>query len=328
MEVSKETLIALYRSMVRIRTFEDRVAEIYWEGKTPAFDIGAGTIPGEMHLFQGQEAVAVGVCAHLRQNDFVASTHRGHGHLIAKGVDLKPMLAEIMGRKTGLGQGKGGHMHLFSADLHYGCGGIIGGGLPHATGAALAFKKQGRDNVAVAFLGEGAANIGAFHESLNLAALWKLPAVFVVEDNLYAVSVPKTISTSVKSNAERGAAYGIPGVLVDGMDVMAVYEASGEAVARARRGEGPSIIEALCYRYRGHFEGDAEPYRTPEEVAEWRKKDPIPKFHQQLLAQGVLAEAQANEIDAEIAAEVKAAEDFARTSPFPAPEEALEHVFA
>ncbi len=328
MEVSKEDLIGLYRSMVRIRKFEDRVAEIYWEGKTPAFDIGAGTIPGEMHLYQGQEAVAVGVCAHLRKDDAVASTHRGHGHLIAKGVDLKPMLAEIMGRKTGLCQGKGGHMHLFSPELHYGCGGIIGGGLPHATGAALAFKKQGRDNVAVAFMGEGAANIGAFHESLNLAALWKLPVVFIVEDNLYAVSVPKTASTSVKSNAERGAAYGIPGVLVDGMDVMAVYEAAGEAIARARRGEGPSIIEALCYRYRGHFEGDAEPYRTPEEVEEWKKKDPIPCFRQQLIDQGVLSEAEAEKIDEEIAAEVKEAEEFARNSPFPEPEEALEHVFA
>ncbi len=328
MEVPKETLVALYRSMLRIRRFEDRVAEIYWEGKTPAFDIGAGTIPGEMHLYQGQEAVAVGVCAHLRPDDAVASTHRGHGHLIAKGVDLKPMLAEIMGRKTGLCQGKGGHMHLFSPKLHYGCGGIIGAGIPHATGAALAFKKQGRDNVAVAFLGEGAANIGAFHEAINLGALWKLPVVYVVEDNLYAVSVPKSKSTAVKSNAERGAAYGIPGVLVDGMDVMAVYEAAGEAIARARRGEGPSIIEALCYRYRGHFEGDAEPYRTPEEVEEWKKKDPIPKFRKQLIEQGVLSEAEAAKIEEEVATEVKEAEEFARNSPFPEPQEALEHVFA
>jgi len=328
MEVTKEGLVALYRSMVRIRKFEDRVAEIYWEDKLPAFDIGAGTIPGEMHLYQGQEAVAVGVCAHLRPDDAVASTHRGHGHLIAKGVDLKLMLAEIMGRKTGLCQGKGGHMHLFSPELHYGCGGIIGAGIPHATGAALAFKKQGRDNVAVAFLGEGAANIGAFHEAINLGALWKLPVVYVVEDNLYAVSVPKTASTSVKSNAERGAAYGIPGVLVDGMDVMAVYEAAGEAIARARRGEGPSLIEALCYRYRGHFEGDAEPYRTPEEVAEWKKKDPIPRFRKQLVEQGILSEAEADKIDEEVAAEVKAAEEFARSSPFPEPHEALEHLFA
>ena len=328
MAPSKEQLLDLYRQMVRIRTFEDRVAEIYWEDKLPAFDIGAGTIPGEMHLYQGQEAVAVGVCAHLRNEDFVASTHRGHGHLIAKKVDLKPMMAELMGRKTGLCQGKGGHMHLFSAELHYGCGGIIGGGIPHATGAALAFKKQKRDNVAVAFLGEGAANIGAFHESVNLAALWKLPVVFVVEDNLYAISVPKTASTSVKSNAERGAAYGIPGVVVDGMDVMAVYEAAGEAIARARRGDGPSIIEGLCYRYRGHFEGDGEPYRTPQEVDEWRKKDPIPKFRQRLIQQGLVTEAEAAAIDQQVAAEVKAAEDFARNSPFPEPREALEHVFA
>ena len=328
MAPSKEQLLDLYRQMVRIRTFEDRVAEIYWEDKLPAFDIGAGTIPGEMHLYQGQEAVAVGVCAHLRNEDCVASTHRGHGHLIAKKVDLKPMMAELMGRKTGLCQGKGGHMHLFSAELHYGCGGIIGGGIPHATGAALAFKKQKRDNVAVAFLGEGAANIGAFHESVNLAALWKLPVVFVVEDNLYAISVPKTASTSVKSNAERGAAYGIPGVVVDGMDVMAVYEAAGEAVAHARQGRGPSILEGLCYRYRGHFEGDAEPYRTPQEVEEWRKKDPIPKFRQRLIQQGLFTEAEVAAIDQQVAAEVKAAEDFARSSPFPEPREALEHVFA
>ena len=219
-------------------------------------------------------------------------------------------------------------MHLFSAELHYGCGGIIGGGLPHATGAALAMKKQKRDNVAVAFLGEGAANIGAFHESVNLAALWKLPVVFVVEDNLYAISVPKTGSTSVKSNAERAAAYGIPGVVVDGMDVMAVYEAAGEAIARARRGDGPSIIEGLCYRYRGHFEGDGEPYRKPEEVEDWKKKDPIPKFRQRLMQQGLITEEEAAAIDREIAAEVKAAEEFARNSPFPEPQEALEHVFA
>ncbi len=328
MALSKEQLLDLYRRMVRIRTFEDRVAEVYWEGKLPAFDIGAGTIPGEMHLYQGQEAVAVGVCAHLRPDDAVASTHRGHGHLIAKGVDFKPMMAELLGRKTGLCQGKGGHMHLFSPDLHYGCGGIIGAGMPHATGAALAFKKQGTDKVAVTFFGEGAANIGAFHESANLAAAWKLPVVFVCEDNLYAVSVPKKISTSVKSNAERGAAYGMPGVWVDGMDVMAVYEAAGEAIARARRGEGPSIIEALCYRYRGHFEGDGEPYRTPDEVAEWKKKDPIPRFRKNLVEQGIISEAEADRIDREVADEVKAAEEFARTSPFPEPEEALAHVFA
>ncbi|HID87509.1 MAG TPA: thiamine pyrophosphate-dependent dehydrogenase E1 component subunit alpha [Anaerolineae bacterium] len=235
MELSKEQLIDLYRMMVKIRTFEERVAELYWENKTPVFNIAADPLPGEMHLYNGEEAVAVGVCAHLRPEDAVAGTHRSHGHLIAKGVDIKRMMAELLGKKTGLCQGKGGHMHLFDADLHFGCGGIIGGGIPHAVGAALAFKKRGRDNVAVSFFGDGAANIGAFHESLNLAAIWKLPVLFVVEDNLYAISVPKSKSTAVKSNAERAAAYGIPGVLVDGMDVMAVYEAAGEAIDRARR---------------------------------------------------------------------------------------------
>ncbi|RLC77311.1 MAG: pyruvate dehydrogenase (acetyl-transferring) E1 component subunit alpha, partial [Chloroflexi bacterium] len=182
MKVSKETLIELYRTMVKIRTFEEKVAEIYWEGKSPTFNIAADPIPGEMHLYVGEEAVATGVCAHLRPDDFVAGTHRSHGHYIAKGGDLNKLMAELFGKKTGLCQGKGGHMHLFDANLHFGCGGIIGAGIPHAVGAALAFKMQGKDNVAVSFFGDGAANIGAFHEALNLAAIWKLPAVFIVED--------------------------------------------------------------------------------------------------------------------------------------------------
>jgi len=327
MKVSKETLIELYRTMVKIRTFEEKVAEIYWEGKSPTFNIAADPIPGEMHLYVGEEAVATGVCAHLRPDDFVAGTHRSHGHYIAKGGDLNKLMAELFGKKTGLCQGKGGHMHLFDANLHFGCGGIIGAGIPHAVGAALAFKMQGKDNVAVSFFGDGAANIGAFHEALNLAAIWKLPAVFIVEDNLYAISVPKSKSTAVKSNAERAAAYGFPGVLVDGMDVMAVYEAAGEAIARARRGEGPSLIECLCYRYRGHFEGDPQVYKPEGEEEEWRKKDPIPRFRAQLIEQGVLTEEEAKKIDEEIAAAVAQAEKFARESPWPEPEEALQHVF-
>jgi len=275
----------------------------------------------------GEEAVATGVCAHLRPDDFVAGTHRSHGHYIAKGGDLNKLMAELFGKKTGLCQGKGGHMHLFDANLHFGCGGIIGAGIPHAVGAALAFKMQGKDSVAVSFFGDGAANIGAFHEALNLAAIWKLPAVFIVEDNLYAISVPKSKSTAVKSNAERAAAYGFPGVLVDGMDVMAVYEAAGEAIARARRGEGPSLIECLCYRYRGHFEGDPQVYKPEGEEEEWRKKDPIPRFRAQLIEQGVLTEEEARKIDEEIAAAVAQAEKFARESPWPEPEEALQHVF-
>jgi pyruvate dehydrogenase E1 component alpha subunit len=328
MEPSKEQLIDLYRMMVKIRTFEERVGELYWENKSPAFNIAADPLPGEMHLYSGQEAVAVGVCAHLRPEDAVAGTHRSHGHLIAKGVDIKRMMAELYGKKTGLCQGKGGHMHLFDADLHFGCGGIIGGGIPHAVGAALAYKKQGLDNVAVTFFGDGAANIGAFHESLNLAALWKLPAIFVCEDNLYAISVPKSASTAVKSNAERADAYGIPGVLVDGMDVMAVYEAAGEAVERARRGEGPSLIEGLCYRYRGHFEGDPQAYKPEGEEEEWREKDPIPRFRKRLVGQGVLTEQDAAGIQEEITTAVEEAVTFAQESPYPEPEEALEHVFA
>jgi len=328
MALSQEALLDLYRMLVRIRTFEERVGEMYYEEKLPAFDIAAGPIPGEMHLYSGQEAVAAGVCAHLRPDDPVTSTHRPHGHLIAKGVDLKKIMAEIFGKKTGLCQGKGGHMHLFDPDLHFGCGGIIGGGIPHAVGAALAIKKRGQDRVAVSFFGDGAANIGAFHESVNLAALWKLPVVFVVEDNLYAISVPKAASTAVRSNAERGAAYGIPGVQVDGQDAVAVYEAAKEAVDRARRGEGPSLIEALCYRYRGHFEGDAEGYLKEGEKASWKEKDPITILGNQLKEQGWLTDSDAEAIQAEMTSLVGEAETFARESAYPAPEEALEHVFA
>ena len=328
MALDKETLLGLYRNIVKIRTFEERVGEMYYEDKLPAFDIAAGPIPGEMHLYSGQEAVAAGVCAHLRADDPVTSTHRPHGHLIAKGVDINPMMAEIFGKKTGLCQGKGGHMHLFDPATHFGCGGIVGGGIPHAVGAALAIKKRGEDRVAVSFFGEGAANIGAFHESLNIASVWKLPVVFVVEDNLYAISVPKEASTSVRSNAERGAAYGIPAVQVDGQNAVAVYEAAGEAIARARRGEGPSLIEAICYRYRGHFEGDAEGYLSENEKADWKEKDPINILGRQMKEQGWLTKAEAEAIQAEMTEQVAAAEKFARESPYPAPEEALDHVFA
>jgi TPP-dependent pyruvate/acetoin dehydrogenase alpha subunit len=272
MALDKETLLKLYRNIVLIRTFEERVGEMYYEDKLPAFDIAAGPIPGEMHLYSGQEAVAAGVCAHLRPDDPVTSTHRPHGHLIAKGGDINPMMAEIFGKKTGLCQGKGGHMHLFDPATHFGCGGIVGGGIPHAVGAALAIKKRNEDRVAVSFFGEGAANIGAFHESINLASVWKLPVIFVVEDNLYAISVPKEASTSVRSNAERGAAYGIPAVQVDGQNAVAVYEAAQEAVDRARRGDGPSLIEAICYRFRGHFEGDAEGYLAKTKSQRGKRK--------------------------------------------------------
>ncbi|MEI7846429.1 MAG: thiamine pyrophosphate-dependent dehydrogenase E1 component subunit alpha [Chloroflexota bacterium] len=328
MSVPKEEMIGLYRTMAKIRAFEDMLGTVYYEGKLPAFDIAAGPVPGEMHLSQGQEAVAAGVCAHLRADDPVSGTHRPHGPLIAKGVDLKKMAAEMFGKSTGMCHGYGGHMHLFDTELHFGCGGIIAAGLPQAVGSALAIKKRKEDRVAVAFIGDGAVNAGAFHESLNLAALWKLPLVVIIEDNLYAISVPKTASTAVKSNAERGAAYGIPAVQIDGLDVVAVYEAAGEAIARARRGEGPSLIEAVCHRLRGHFEGDAEQYLPKGAKESWKANDPITLFADKLKERDLLSEAEVASINAEMAQQVAEAEAFARESPYPAPAEALENVFA
>lgn len=326
MQIEREHLLKMFRDMVTIRVYEETMAEAYLEGKQPVFNIASGPVPGEMHLAAGQEPVAVGVCTHLRKDDAVAGTHRPHHFAIAKGVDLKRMTAEIFGKTTGLGRGKGGHMHLFDPDVHFGCSGIIGAGIPQAVGAALAFHKRGEDRVAVAFFGEGAANQGAFHEGLNLAALWKLPVLFIVEDNKYAISVTKDASTSVATNADRAAAYGIPGVYVGENDPLAVYEVAGEAVARARAGEGPSLIEVKTDRYFGHFQGDAELYRPEGEVSRLREDDPIPRFRQYLLDNGFDA-AVLDELDKAARGNVEEAFAFARESPYPEPEEALQHVF-
>ncbi|RME83693.1 MAG: thiamine pyrophosphate-dependent dehydrogenase E1 component subunit alpha [Caldilineae bacterium] len=327
MALSKETLLDLYRTMQKIRYFEETMVDIYFEGKLPAFDIGSGPVPGEMHLAAGQEPPAVGVCAHLRPDDTVTGPHRAHHIAIAKGVDLKKMAAEIFGKDTGLGHGKGGHMHLFDVEHKFGCSGIIGAGMPVAAGAALAAKKTGRDSVAVAFFGEGAANQGVFHETLNIAALWDLPVIFVCEDNSWAISVPKEKSTAIMDNSQRAAAYGIPGVRIEDNDVIAVYEAAGEAVARARRGEGPTLLEIETYRYLGHFQGDPELYRPKDEVENLKKKDPIKRLGQQLIDQGLATQAELDRIYEEVKAEVDEAIEFARQSPYPAPEAALEHVF-
>jgi pyruvate dehydrogenase E1 component alpha subunit len=322
-----QTLISLYRKMALIRNYEETMVNIYWEGKTPVFDIAAGTVPGEMHLAAGQEPVAVGVCAHLKDEDTVTAPHRAHHFAIAKGVDLKKMSAEIFGKETGLGHGKGGHMHLFDPAKKFGCSGIIGAGMPIACGAALAAKKTGKDWVAVSFFGEGTANQGSFHESLNLAAVWKLPAVFVCEDNSYAISVPKAKSTSVANNADRAASYGIPGIEVHENDVLAVYEAAGEAIARARRGEGPTLLEIKTDRYLGHFQGDPELYRDKNEVGILRTHDPIQKLGKHLLENAILSEGDLAQINEEVAKEVAEAIEFARQSPYPKPEDALKHVF-
>ncbi len=327
MPLDQQTARTLYRQMLTIRTFEETMVQVYSEGKTPVFDIGSGPVPGELHLSSGQEPVAVGVCAHLRPTDTVTGTHRAHHIAIAKGVDLKKMAAEIFGKETGLGKGKGGHMHLFDPDVRFSCSGIVGAGMPPAVGAGLAYKMQQRDDVAVAFFGEGAANQGSFHESLNLAAVWKLPVVFVSEDNSYAISVPKAKATAIASNADRAAAYGIPGVAIHENDAIAVYEAAGEAVARARRGDGPTLIEIRTDRYLGHFQGDPEAYRDPQEVPHLKEHDPITHLRDWLTARSWMTTEQDAEIQAAARAAVDEAIAFARESPYPAPVEALEDVF-
>jgi len=318
MSIDTEKLLWMYTNMLKIRRFEERVGELF----------AAGKIPGFVHLYIGEEAVATGVCAHLRKDDYITSTHRGHGHLISKGGDLKLMMAELFGKRTGYCKGKGGSMHIADVDLGIlGANGIVGGGPPIATGAALAARYKGTDQVAVCFLGDGASNQGTFHEGVNMASIWKLPVIFVVENNMYGISLSQTRSMRVQDIADRAAAYDIPGFVVDGNDVIAVYEAAGEAIQRARAGEGSALIECKTYRYRGHFEGDPMIYRTREEEEMWKAKDPIPRFEAKLMEMGILSEAQAREINERIIAQVEEAVRFAEESPWPAPEEVLEDVY-
>lgn len=326
MKPDSEQITWMYEKAFQARHYEERMAEIYLEGKAPRFDIGAGTVPGEMHLAAGQEPCAVGVCVHLRPEDSVTATHRPHHVAIAKGVDLKRMTAEIFGKKTGLGGGRGGHMHLFDPKVNFGCSGIIAEGAGPAVGAALAATMRRQDYVAVSYLGEGAANHGAFHEALNLAAVWKLPVIFVIEDNAYAISVPKKAATAVARNSERASAYGIPGVYIPNNDTLAVFAAAGEAVDRARSGNGPTLIEIETYRYFGHFQGDAEGYRPQDEVKKLKDKDPLPMLRNHVLQAGV-SEIAVRAVEERAKGEVEVAIDFARTSPYPNPEEALTHVF-
>jgi len=318
-EIPKEKLLEMYRTMVRIRCFEERVAA----------EFAAGKIPGSVHLYIGEEAVAVGAMAHLRKDDYILSTHRGHGHLIAKGGRPDRAMAELFAKKTGYCLGKGGSMHISDTDIGMlGAMGIVGSGIPIATGAALSARLRGTDQVAVCFFGDGAANIGRFHEGINLAAVWSLPAIFICENNLWAVSVPTSLSLRARDIADRGVAYGIPGVVVDGMDVTAVYEVVGEAVARARSGGGPTLIEAKTYRFRGHFEGDSGAYRPKEEIEQWLKRDPIKLFQDRLLEIKILTAKKIKEIDEEALAEMEAAVKFAEESPPPEPEYLLKDVYA
>jgi pyruvate dehydrogenase E1 component alpha subunit len=319
MAIKKEKLIEMYRVMVRIRTFEERVVK----------EFAAGNIPGAAHLYAGEEAVATGACANLLLDDYITSTHRGHGHLIAKGGKTDRMMAELYGKKTGYNKGKGGSMHIADMEIGIlGANAIVGASIPIAGGAALSAKMRGTDQVAICFLGDGATNTGRFHEGVNLAAIWNLPVVYVIENNMYAESTALSAACKLANLSERASAYGIPGKTVDGNNVLAVYEAVKEAVARARKGQGPTLIECKTYRHRGHFEGDPQTYKTKEEVAEWMKKDPIPRFRKRLIEMGVLAEEDADKIGQEMKEEIEKAVKFAVESPLPAPEEALEDVYA
>lgn len=335
MTPSKEQQRWMFEKMALIRQYEDTLALAYFEGKLPpkiqsglAFDLGAGPIPGEMHLSAGQEAAAVGSCIHLEENDSVWGTHRAHHFAIAKGVDLNRMTAEIFGKVTGLGRGKGGHMHLFDTGVKFSCSGIVGAGIPQAVGAALAYRNLGTGAIALSEFGEGAANEGAFHEALNMAGLWRLPCVFVCQDNNYGISVNKRSSTAVASNAERAAAYGMPGVHVEENDPDRVFAAVGEAVARARAGEGPTLIEVKVDRLYGHFQGDPETYRPKGEVEALKRQDVMKTYEARLKEAGVLSDEDVAAIRAEAKALVEAAIEFARESDYPPAEEAFRHVFA
>ena len=324
--LSAEVRTGLYETMVLARMYEEAILREYHADKGPGFDIGKGLVPGEMHLSAGQEPVAAGVCAHLTADDAVTATHRPHHLAVAHGVDLRAMTAEIFGRETGLGRGRGGHMHLFDPATHFSCSGIIAEGYPPALGQAFAFQRRGTDRVAVAVTGEGAANQGAFHESLNLAALWSLPVVFVVEDNDWAISVPRTASTAIASNADRAAAYGIPGERIEDNDVEAVHAAAGRAISRARSGAGPTLLEVRTLRLWGHFEGDAQGYRTDLEEAPDR--DPIPRYEQVLRDAGVLDDAAVARAREVASHRVEDAITFAKESPLPRPDSANAYAFA
>ena len=319
MELTKDRLLWMYERMQTIRQFEDRVK----------VEFGKGKIPGFVHLYAGEEAVAVGICANLTDADFMTSTHRGHGHCIAKGVDVKGMMAELYGKATGICKGKGGSMHIADMDKGMlGANGIVGGGPPLACGSGLTAKTRKTDQVTICFFGDGASEQGTLHESLNLAAIWDLPVVFSAENNGYAESTPSTYHCSVENIADRAAAYNMPGVTVDGNDIFAVHEAAGEAIARARGGQGPTLLECKTYRFNGHFEGDAQTYKVPEENEKYRTTlDPIKLFRENVLARNAVAENELQTVDERVQSAIDAAVAFAEDSPFPQAQETFTDVY-
>lgn len=316
----------MYEEMVTARQYEERLQEEYLEGKTPGFDISAGPIPGELHLAAGQEAAAVGVCQHLRDDDTVTAPHRLHHIAIAKGVDLNQMTAEIFGRETGLCSGKGGHMHLFDLDVSFAASGIMTEGCPPAVGAALAAQKRNEDSVAVAYIGEGALDQGAFLESLNFASVHDLPVVFVVEDNEWAISMPKERITAPQDGSKRADGFDMPGRRVDHDDVVAVYEAAGEAIGRARDGNGPTLLEVQVHRRMGHFMGDPESYRSEADQEAHQRRDSIERLANNLRGAGVEDE-ELEEFRQRAHERVEDAIEWAKEQPQPAPEAAYDDVF-
>ncbi len=318
MDLSRPLALSLYRTMVELREFELKANEIFRSGRMPGF----------IHLYVGEEAVATGVIAHLRKDDYVTSTHRGHGHALAKGISPRAVMAELMGAVGGCCGGRGGSMHLYEPAVGFlGTNGVVAPGVPMAAGAALSAKLRKSGQVAVCFFGDGAVNNGAFHEGINLAAAWELPVVYVCENNMYATEMPFAKATKNVNVASRAAAYSMPGVQVDGNDVLAVYEKAGEAIERARQGRGPTLLECLTYRFFGHHVGDpGTAYRSKEEIESWKSRDPILKLRQQAIEAKLAEKSEFDAVDNEVHAVIEDAARFALSSPQPAVETALRFV--
>ncbi|HEY5647385.1 MAG TPA: thiamine pyrophosphate-dependent dehydrogenase E1 component subunit alpha [Pseudomonadales bacterium] len=319
--IPDDTLLDIHRRMVRIRIFEETAGKLMEDGK----------IPGALHLYVGQEAVAAGVMVHLSNEDWITSTHRGHGHLIAKGGEFGPMFAELYGRVTGYCKGKGGSMHISNMELGMlGANGIVGGGPPIAVGAAFSNRFRKTDRVAVTFFGDGASNEGSFHEAANMAGLYRLPAIFVCENNGYGEYTSQANHQAIVDVADRAAGYGMPGVVVDGMDAIAVYEAAGVAIQRARDGAGPTLLECKTYRFYDHVgvRGMGLKYRTDSEVEDWKQRDPIKLLEARLAEQNILSADDARAVHETVTSEVREAVAYAESSPLPGPEALLEDVYA
>ncbi len=318
-EFDRLQLLEMYRRMVRIREFELAAIDLFKRGQ----------VKGTVHAYIGQEASGVGVCMALRTDDLIAGTHRSHGHNIAKGANTAKMMAEILAKETGYCKGRGGSMHIAAFETgSLGALAVVGSGIPLAVGAGLAFKMRGEDRVAVPFTGDAGGNHGNWHESMNMAGLWKLPVVFVLENNHYGVSTRIEESSAVTDLSLRAQGYGMPGVRVDGFDVLAVYRAAAEAVARARRGEGPTLLVTESYRLEGHYSGEPEVYRSRAEVEEWRKQDPIPRFRHWLGKHGRATEAELGEIELAMKQEIVDAVRFAKDSKPPEPATAMDYIYA